>query len=104
MNGGVSVFLCGTAPTVPAQPYRNLPLTQRQPATVSGVLTPANIIGPAAQGVAPTSATINEFAELVELLREGVTYANVHTSKFPGGEIRGQMRRGFGHKDRHDED
>jgi hypothetical protein len=39
---------------------------------------------------------------LVELLRDGDTYANVHSTKFPGGEIRGQVRRGFGHKDKDD--
>jgi hypothetical protein len=26
------------------------------------------------------------------VLRSGTTYANVHTSKFKGGEIRGQIR------------
>jgi hypothetical protein len=25
-------------------------------------------------------------------IRAGVTYANMHTAKFPGGEIRGQIR------------
>lgn len=88
VNGGVSVFLCG-GPT---------PACPASPATITGTITPANIIGPAGQGVAPTSDTVNEFAELVSLILEGDTYANVHSTKFPGGEIRGQIRRGFGHK------
>jgi hypothetical protein len=50
------------------------------------VLTPANVIGPAAQGVAP-----GEFAELVRAIRAGVTYANVHTTTHGSGEIRGQI-------------
>jgi hypothetical protein len=64
---------------------------------VSGVLTPANVIGPAAQGVAP-----GEFAELVRAIRAGVTYANVHTQAFMGGEIRGQIS--SDDDDRHDRD
>jgi hypothetical protein len=91
VNGGISVFLCGNPPAVPAAPVPAPPACPAPPATVTGVLTPANIIGPNAQGIAPTSDTVNEFAELVSLLRSGVTYANVHSSKFPGGEVRGQV-------------
>jgi hypothetical protein len=39
-----------------------------------------------AQGLEP-----GEFDELVDAIRAGVTYVNVHTTKFPGGEIRGQI-------------
>jgi hypothetical protein len=91
VNGGISVFLCGNPPNVPPAPVPQPPACPPAPATVTGVLTPANIIGPADQGVAPTSDTVNEFEELVDLLRSGVTYANVHSSKFRGGEIRGQV-------------
>jgi hypothetical protein len=58
---------------------------------VTGVITPANIIGPAAQGIAPSVDGVEEFDELVDAIRSGVTYANVHSTKFPGGEIRGQV-------------
>lgn len=88
VNGGVSVFLCG-GPT---------PACPASPATVTGTITPANILGPAAQGIAPTSDTVNEFAELAALIVDGDTYANVHSTKFPGGEVRGQIRRGLGRK------
>jgi hypothetical protein len=85
VNGMVSVFLCGpvgaAAQTCPPAP-----------ATVTGVLTPANIIGPAAQGIDPATDAANGFEELVRMLRSGATYANVHSTKFPGGEIRGQIR------------
>jgi hypothetical protein len=40
----------------------------------------------AAQGIAA-----GEFGELVAALRAGRAYANVHTTKFPPGEIRGQI-------------
>ena len=41
-----------------------------------------------------------EFDELVRAMRAGVTYANVHSTTWPGGEIRGQFdREGQGHDD-----
>lgn len=91
VNGGISVFLCGNPPAVPAATVPQPPACPPPPATVTGVVTAASIIGPNGQGVAPTAADVNEFDELVALLRDGVTYANVHSAKFPGGEIRGQI-------------
>ncbi|MGH8176540.1 MAG: CHRD domain-containing protein [Steroidobacter sp.] len=85
VNGGISVFLCGPAANAAE-------LCPASPATVTGVLTPANIIGPVGQGIDPATDQANGFEELVRLLRSGDTYANVHTTKFPGGEIRGQIR------------
>ncbi len=32
-----------------------------------------------------------QFGELVQAMRAGVTYANIHTTTFGGGEIRGQI-------------
>jgi hypothetical protein len=79
--GGVSVFLCtnvgGPAGTQACPP---------SPATITGTITAASVIGPAGQGIAPA-----EFSELVRAIRAGMTYANVHSSKFPGGEARGQI-------------
>lgn len=89
VNGGVSVYLCQTA-TNP-DPTGLAPTCGAAPATVTGTLTAANVIGPAGQGIAAT-----EFAELVRAIRAGVAYVNVHSSAFPGGEVRGQMR-GLGH-------
>ena len=82
VNGGVSFFLCGPAPAAP------LPCTPGS-GSFSGTATAANIIGPAGQGIAPT-----EIAELIRAMRAGKTYANVHTDKHPGGEIRGDIRHG----------
>jgi hypothetical protein len=33
------------------------------------------------------------FADLLAAIRAGTTYVNVHTTAFPGGEIRGQLAR-----------
>jgi len=90
--GGVSVFLCGNAPTVPPAPFPQPPACPESPATVTGVLTPANIVGPSAQGIAPSLNGVNEFDELVDAILSGDTYANVHSAKFPSGEVRGQVR------------
>ena len=84
VNGGVVVFLCSNLGNGPAgtQPC------PASPATVSGTLHAADVIGPADQGIAP-----GEFGELVRAIRAGATYANVHTVNHPGGEIRTQLRR-----------
>jgi hypothetical protein len=55
--------------------------------TVSGTVGPNDLIGPNSQGMEPITAW-NEFKAAVKV---GHTYANVHSSRFPGGEIRGQI-------------
>jgi hypothetical protein len=80
--GGVSVFLCNNTPAGPApQPCPH------GSGTLTGTITSADVIGPAGQGVDPA-----EFAALLDAIGDGATYANVHTSAFTGGEIRGQLR------------
>ena len=39
--------------------------------------------------------------EVLGLIRAGRTYANVHTTKFPGGEIRAQLDNGDDDSDDH---
>jgi hypothetical protein len=84
VNGGISVWLCQTAAN--PDPNNQSP-TCPQSGSVSGLIQAANVIGPAGQGIAAM-----EFAELVAAIRAGVAYANVHSSKFPGGEMRAQLR------------
>jgi CHRD domain len=81
-SGGISVFLCSNLGNGPV----GTPLCPPAPGSVSGTLTPDSVIGPAGQGIAA-----GEFAELIDAIRAGVTYANVHSSKYPGGEIRAQL-------------
>lgn len=88
VNGGVSVFLCQTA----ANPDpTGLAPTCPESGSVQGLLQAANVIGPGGQGL-----DAGELAELVAAIRAGVAYVNVHSTTFPGGEIRGQSR-GRGH-------
>lgn len=83
VNGGISVYLCQT--TFNPDPTGLAP-TCPQSGTVTGTLGAANVIGPAGQGVAAA-----ELAELIAAIRAGVAYPNVHSTKFPGGEVRGQF-------------
>ena len=85
VNGGISAWLCETA-TNPS-PSASTPTCPAAPGgTVTGTITPLEVVGPAGQGIAA-----GEFEELVAAIRAGRAYANVHSSKFPGGEVRGQI-------------
>ena len=93
VNGGIHVWLCQTATN--ADPTGLAPACPQDPqtggGTVTGTITAANVIAP----MIPQGIAAGEFAELVEAMRAGVTYANVHSlPQFPGGEIRGQIRKG----------
>jgi hypothetical protein len=90
VNGGIVVFLCQAATADPTGLAPQCPLRE---GTVSGTLTAANLApNTQAQGQGIEEASAPVFAELLRAIREDVTYANVHTTKFPSGEIRGQIR------------
>ena len=82
-NGGVSAFLCGGGDKPPCTPDSG---------DISGpiaTIDAADVIGPAGQGIAA-----GEITELIRAMQNGVTYVNVHTDLYPGGEIRGQIKGG----------
>jgi CHRD domain len=90
INGGIMVFLCSNLGNGPA----GTPACPATEGTVTGTLTAAGMVGGAAgQGIAA-----GEFAEMVDAIRAGATYVNIHTQQFPGGEIRDQVKAlGFPH-------
>jgi hypothetical protein len=84
VNGGISIWLCGTA-ALPGP--AGTPTCPETSGTVMRTVTAADVVGPAGQGIAA-----GEFAEILKAMREGAAYANVHSGNFGGGEIRGQIR------------
>jgi hypothetical protein len=81
-SGGISVWLCTNLNNGPV----GTPTCPAEPGTVSGTITPVDVVGPAAQGI-----TAGQFDELVDAIRAGVTYVNVHSTLYGGGEIRAQL-------------
>jgi hypothetical protein len=90
VNGGISVWLCSNLTSPPTPP--GVQPCPAPPATITGTFTAADVVGPTAQGVEP-----GQFSELLAAIRAGRAYANVHSTKFPGGEVRGQLATGSGH-------
>ena len=76
VNGAVVAFLCGGGgkPACPAA------------GTVTGTIMAADVVAVPDQNVTATN-----FPGLLRIVRSGDAYANVHTSSFPAGEIRGQI-------------
>ena len=105
-NGGISVWLCQATVPAPAGAGDVPPCGGPRKGSATGTIVASEVVGPAAQGIAP-----GEFAELLAAMRAGAAYANVHSGAganpgnptamppvpptpavgFPGGEIRGQI-------------
>lgn len=77
VNGGVSFFLCGGG---------GRPACTSPSGSFEGDVTAADVIGPVSQGI-----DAGQFAEILAGMRAGHAYANAHTTRWPSGEIRGQI-------------
>ena len=75
-NGPVVVWLYPSAPPAKVIPGRTDGVLQ------TGIITKDNLIG---------QLKDQELSALVELMKDGRTYVNVHTVQYPLGEIRGQI-------------
>ncbi len=76
-NGLVVAWLYPSAP--PPQPIPG----RFDGVLATGTITAADLVGPLAG---------ESLGDLIEAMRSGNTYVNVHTSQHPGGEIRGPIR------------
>jgi CHRD domain len=85
VNGGVSFFLCATPATQPAPPAPTAP-TCPQSGVVEDDIVAADVIGPTGQGI-----EAGNLPEILAAMRAGHAYANVHSTKWPSGEIRAQL-------------
>lgn len=106
--GGIVLWLCQTASNLNPRPNNSTPSCTMDDALnlragkVTGTLTMADVVAQVNElpnGIAGPA----DWDEVLGLIRAGLTYANLHSSKFPPGEIRSQIDNrddnGRGHKD-----
>ncbi|TBW29189.1 CHRD domain-containing protein [Gramella sp. KN1008] len=72
-NGNVVVWLFGKDGPAPAGDFNGV--------LAEGVITEDDVVGP----------LDGDFQALLDAIRAGNIYVNVHTTEFPGGELRGQL-------------
>jgi CHRD domain len=89
VNGGITVFLCTNLGNGPAgtQPC------PAPPATISGTILAADVSPniPATLAARNQGLNTGELDELIKAIRAGATYVNVHSTTWPGGEVRSQI-------------
>jgi hypothetical protein len=81
--GGIMVFFCTNNGNGPP----TTPLCPAAPATVTGTWTAASVVAVPGQNI-----TAGNFNALIAALESDTAYGNIHTTNFPSGEIRGQIR------------
>jgi hypothetical protein len=87
-TGGITVWLCQSADNPAPATAPDTPACPSPSGKVSGTILPQHVLGVPAQGL---PAGEDGFDALLKALRDDAIYANVHTDRFPPGEIRGQL-------------
>src|SRR5687768_8360704 len=82
VNGDVMVFLCSNLGNGPAG-TQNCPA---DPATISGTITASDVLA-----IVDQDLPAGSFREFRNSVRQGFAYANVHSTLYPLGELRGQI-------------
>ena len=94
-SGGILVFFCTNA--VPSNGPAGTPKCPANGVTLTGTWTPASVVAITGQNV-----VAGNFNALVDALLSNTAYANVHTSAFTAGEIRGQVHLAKEENEQHD--
>ncbi len=89
VNGGITVFLCTNLGNGPA----GIQPCPAPPATISGTILAGDVSPAIPATLAARNQGLNtgEIDELISAMRAGATYVNVHSTMWPGGEIRSQI-------------
>jgi CHRD domain-containing protein len=93
-TGGISVWFCSNlaSPPTPAG-VPACPQSATGNDVITGTITAEDVVGPTGQGI-----EAGALGELIAAIRDGKTYVNVHSTKWPGGEIRSQITHDHGHE------
>jgi hypothetical protein len=87
VNGGVFIWLCGT-PNTPTAGPPGTPACPPGGGTVHRTVRLADVV----VTITDQGVSAGDAAGAVRILQSGDAYVNVHTTRYPGGEIRGQVK------------
>lgn len=82
VNGAIVIFLCSNLGNGPA----GTQACPNSPGNISGTATASDVLAVSAQGIGA-----GQMHKVLRAMRSGIAYVNVHSTLFPGGEIRGQL-------------
>src|SRR6267142_725981 len=83
IDGPIVIWLCSNLGNGPP----GTPLCPPSPATVTGTAHPADVTA----GADLLGIHAGDLGRMIDAIRAGAAYANVHTTARPGGEVRGQI-------------